>query len=85
MKKKNIKIYGDGIYCKSAMEKSQNYLINKANGSLRAALSDIENLLTKTYFLAEINEATVSELKDLYRLRLKLSAAVNSFKYKFMR
>jgi len=78
-------MYGDFIYNAPSMKKSQNALISRANISLREAYSDMENLLAKTYFLAENGEASRTELKKIFSYAAKLSAMIGDFKYSLLR
>lgn len=78
-------MYGDFIYNTDAMKKSQDALSSKTNISLRAALSDMENLLAKTYFLVENGEASRSELRKIYNYSGKLLSLLDDFKYNIMR
>ena len=90
MKKKQRKkslhqMYGDFIYHEPSMKKSQDALISDANASLREAYSDMENLLAKTYFMAENGLTLRSELKKIYSYAGKLSVMIEDFKYSLLR
>lgn len=84
-KKKLSYMYGNFIYSKPSMKKSQDNLIDQANISLRKSFSDMENLVAKTYFLVENGEASRSELRKLYNFASKLEQMINDFKYSMMR
>jgi hypothetical protein len=85
-KKKSLRqMYGDTIYSEPAMKKSQGYLIGKANMSLRTAFANMEDLLEKSLRLAEIGEASRSEVRILYGLSRKLMEMVDNFKHSLMR
>jgi len=85
-KKKSLRqMYGDFIYHEPSMKKSQDALISRANSSLREAYSDMENLLAKTFFLAENGEISRAELKKIFTYANKLSVMIGDFKSSLLR